>query len=902
MYIDAYYDREKDIIHVAERINGRREYKEYPARYIFYYKDSRGKYESIFGDKLSRFTTTNNKAFQKEKKIYSSQKTFESDINPVFRCLADNYLGQEPPVLNTAFFDIEVDFNNELGYADPSDPFNPVTAIAVHLNWLNKTICLVCKPNTLTRETATEICNKFSDTLLMDNERELLQTFLDLIGDADVMSGWNSEGFDIPYLVNRVARVLGKEYTKSFCLWNQYPKRREFERYGKGQETFDTIGRLHLDYMQLYMKYTYHEMHSYSLDAIGEYELDERKIAYQGTLDQLYNKDFYTFIDYNRQDVELLVKLDKKLQFIDIANGIAHDNTVLIQTTMGAVAVTDQAIVNEAHRRGLIVPDKKRDGEYQCGYERNVQAAGAYVATPKVGYHEWIGSMDLNSLYPSILRSLNLSTETIVGQIRHTLTAPGIEDCFAKYKESPVARYWEGRFACPEYELVMEKDEKILLYIDFENGEELPATGKQIYDIVFHSGQPWVITSNGTIVNQEKRGIIPGLLERWYAERKELQKNAKEAKGVDDDQFAYWDKRQLVKKINLNSLYGALLNPGSRFSDPRMGQSTTLTGRTIARHMAAKVNELFTGEYNHTGNSIIYGDTDSVYFSAYPVFKKQIENKEIEWNEDTITAIYDEVCAQANETFPEYMVTAHNVLNPEQGKIIAAGREVCASAGLFIKKKRYAILVYDNEGYREDQNGKPGKVKAMGLDLKRADTPAFMQDFLNELLLMTLTGSKNEELIDRIVTFRREFRNMNPWEIGTPKRVNKLTYYSNLEWNKKGDQQTYKGKANMPGHVRAAINYNRLRNLNNDKFSLQIVDGMKTIVCKLKPNTMGFTSVGYPIDEGRLPDWFKELPFNTDEMEESIITKKIENLLGVLDIDLSKAEDKTTFESLFDFG
>jgi len=896
MYVDAHYDRDKDIIHVAERTNGRREYREYPARYTFYYKDNRGKYESIFGDKLSRFTTTNSRAFKKEKKLYAGQRLFESDINPVFRCLADNYLGIEPPTLNTAFFDIEVDFDKDLGFADPSDPFNPVTAIAVHLNWLGRTICLACKPNTLTRETAKEICDKFPDTLLMDNERELLQTFLDLIDDADVMTGWNSEGFDIPYMVNRVARVLGKEHTRRFCLWNQYPKRREFERYGKAQETFDTIGRLHLDYMQLYIKYTYHEMHSYSLDAIGEYELAERKVDYQGTLDQLYNNDFYTFIDYNRQDVELLVKLDKKLQFIDLANVIAHDNTVLVQTTMGAVAVTDQAIVNEAHRRGMMVPDKEHD-KVQKHYPKSVAAAGAYVATPKVGYHEWIGSMDLNSLYPSILRSLNLSTETIVGQIRHTLTVPMLDD----FKWEP-ARAWEGKFAAPEYELVMSRDNQTLLYIDFENGEELPATGEQIYQIIFESGQPWVLTSNGTIVNQEKKGVIPGLLERWYAERKDLQKNAKESKGVDDEKFAYWDKRQLVKKINLNSLYGALLNPGSRFNDPRMGQSTTLTGRTIARHMGAKVNELFTGIYDHIGPAIIYGDTDSVYFSAYPVFKEQIESGEIDWNKDTVTEIYDQVCEQANETFPEYMAKSHNVLNKTQGEIIAAGREVCASAGIFIKKKRYAILVYDLEGYREDQNGKPGKVKAMGLDLKRSDTPAFMQDFLNELLLKTLTGSKDDELIERIIEFRREFRDMDPWEIGTPKRVNKLTYYSGLEWDKKNGETVYKGKANMPGHVRAAINYNRLRNLNNDKFSIEIVDGMKTIVCKLKPNPMGFTSIGYPTDEGRLPEWFKELPFDTDTMEESIITKKIENLLGVLDIDLSKAEDKTTFESLFDFG
>jgi len=894
MYVDAYFDQNRDIIHVAERDEkGRRVYRDYPASYGFYYKDQRGKYDSIFGDKLSRYATTNGRAFKKEKKLYGGQKLFESDVNRTFKCLADNYLGKDTPNLHLAFFDIEVDFNSELGFAPPEDPFNAITAIAVHLSWLKTTVCLVCKPDTLTKEDAAEICSRFPDTMLMDTEEELLKTFLELIEDADVMSGWNSEGFDIPYTVNRISRTIGKEYTKKFCLWDQYPKRREFEKYGKSQETFDTIGRLHLDYMALYQKYTYHEMHSYSLDAIGEYELNERKVDYQGTLDQLYNNDFYTFIDYNRQDVELLVKLDKKLQFIDLANVIAHDNTVLIQTTMGAVAVTDQAIINEAHRRGLIVPDKERD-KVQKHYPQSTQAAGAYVATPVKGRHEWIGSMDLNSLYPSILRSLNLSTETIVGQVRHTLTVPLLQE-----HKWEAAKAWEGKFACPEYELVMEKDTETQLWIDFENGEELMATGAEIYSIIFESGQPWVISSNATIIKQDTKGIIPGLLERWYAERKVLQKNAKDSKGVDDEKFTYWDKRQLVKKINLNSLYGALLNQGSRFNDPRMGQSTTLTGRTIARHMGASVNELFTGEYNHVGETIVYGDTDSIYFSAYPIFKDKIESGEFEWNKDRVTELYDTVCEQANTTFPDYMARAHNILNREQGEIIAAAREMVALSGVFIKKKRYAILVYDNEGYREDQGDKPGKIKAMGLDLKRSDTPPFMQDFLSEILLKTLTGTSDEDLIARIIEFRQEFRQKDPWEIGTPKRVNKLTHYTSLEWDKKG---VYTGKATMPGHVRAAINYNRLKQINNDKYSVDIVDGMKTIVCKLKPNPMGFTSIGYPTDSLTPPEWFKELPFDVDLMEETIITKKIDNLLGVLPIDLSKAEDKTTFESLFDFG
>jgi DNA polymerase elongation subunit (family B) len=879
-YIDGFLDKERDVIHVVERVNGVRRYIEYPAKYTLYYPDSRGKYTSIFGDKLERVVCNSGKKFNTEKKIHGNKRLFESDINPVFRCLADNYMDAEAPDLNLCFFDIEVDFNKEKGFAPPEDPFNKVTAIALHLSWLKKTICLTIKPDTLTKEQAQAVCDKFDDTLLFDTEREMLETFLMLIDEADVLSGWNSEGFDIPYMVNRIQRVMSRSHTRQFCLWDKFPKEKKVTKYGKESQTYELQGRVHLDYLELYRKYTYHEMHSYSLDAIGEYELDERKVDYDGTLDQLYNYDYETFIAYNRQDVELLVKLDKKLQFIDLANVLAHANTVLLQTTMGAVAQTDQAIVNEAHSRGLIVPDKKRDGE------RPVPAAGAYVATPVKGVHEWVGSIDLNSLYPSILRGCNMSTETIVGQIRQDLTNELLESF-----NMDVPRAWEGRFACPEYDLVMAKDREKLLTIDFENGECIDATGAEIYDLIFHSGQPWLLTANATIFTYERKGVVPGLLERWYAERKELQKKAKAARDQDAEKFAYWDKRQLVKKINLNSLYGALLNPGSRFFDARLGQSTTLTGRQIAKHMAAELNKIIAGEYNHTGDAIVYGDTDSAYFSAHKVLGKQIESGEVDWSRENIISYYDAVCEEVNKSFPAFMNRAfHTTL--ELGQIIAAGREVVASAGLFITKKRYALLVYDNEGKREDTDGKPGKIKAMGLDLKRSDTPAFMQDFLKEVLTEVLTGTSEADIMDKIVQFRKDFRSKPSWEKGTPKRVNNLTHHTAV--------YDRTGRCGV-GHAMAAINWNRLKKMYGDQYSIDITDGMKTIVCKLKNNPMHITSIGIPTDEKRIPDWFKELPFDDDAMEDAIIGKKLDNLLGELGWDLTIAEAKTTFNDLFDF-
>ena len=886
-YVDSIWDRDKDVIRVVERDPKKgRVYQDYPARYVFYYPDQRGKYKSIFGENLNRVSAKSFKEFTKEQRIHSNHKLYESDINPVFRCLEENYLGKDAPKLNVAFFDIEVDFDPERGYASPDDAFMPITAIAVHLQWLDTLVCLAVPPKTLTMEQAKEQVTEFPNTFLFETEAEMLEMFLQLIEDADVLSGWNSEGFDIPYTVNRVTKTLSKEDTRRFCLWDQMPKKREYEKYGKAAVTYDLVGRVHLDSLELYRKYTYEERHSYRLDAIGEMEVGESKTVYEGTLDQLYNNDFRKFIEYNRQDCALLDKLDKKLKFIDLANSIAHENTVLLQTTMGAVAVTEQAIINEAHHRGLIVPSRTRMDD-----RGDTQAAGAYVAYPKKGLHDWIGSMDINSLYPSVIRALNMGPETIIGQLRQDYTKSDLEDKMAKGDSFAAA--WEGKFGSNEYEWVMAQDRAHDIIIDWENGETDVMSGAQIYELIFNSGKPWMLSANGTIFTHEYEGIIPGLLKRWYSERKELQAKLKEAiKAENKIEEEYWDKRQLVKKINLNSLYGAILNPGCRFFDKRIGQSTTLTGRQIAKHMAAKINEVVTGDYNHVGKAIIYGDTDSAYFSAYSSLKKEIDKGEIAWDKDTVVKIYDTIAAEVNGTFPQMMLDSFHCPK-SRGEVIKAGREIVAIKGLFITKKRYAVLYYDKEGKRSDVDGKPGKIKAMGLDLKRSDTPEFMQKFLEEILTKVLNGAKESEVLDMISEFRIQFKARPGWEKGSPKRANNITEYQAKE--------VKQGKANMPGHVRAAINWNTLKRMNGDKYSMQIVDGMKVIVCKLKANPLGYTSVAYPTDELRLPKWFQELPFDHAEMEATIINNKVENLIGVLEWDLESTMDNNTFGSLFSF-
>jgi DNA polymerase elongation subunit (family B) len=887
MYVDALFDRDNDIVKVVERTNdGKRVFKDFPVKYTFYVPDARGKYTGINGDQLTKIVCKNAKDFRRELAINSGKQLYEADFKPALVCLSENYLNAEPPKLNVAFWDIEVDFDPERGYASPDDAFMPITAISVHLQWLDTLICLAMPPKTLTMEQAQEEVKDFPNTILFDNEADMLDAFLTLIEDADVLSGWNSEGFDMPYTVNRIIKVLSKEDTRRLCLWNQFPKKRDYEKFGKAATTYDLAGRVHLDSLELYRKYNYEERHTYRLDAIGELEVGETKVQYEGTLDQLYNNDFREFVRYNRQDTILLDKLDKKLKFLDLANTLAHENTVLLPTTMGAVAVTEQAIINEAHRRGMQIPNRKnRDSS------EDTQAAGAYVAHPKEGIHDWVGSLDINSLYPSVIRSLNMGPESIVGQLRQTKTDAYIQDLMAKGKSFAAA--WEGMFGSIEYETVMKQEVGTEITIDWEGGDSSVLSAAEVYRLIFESNNPFMLSANGTIFSYEKEAVIPGLLKRWYSERKEMQSKLKDAiKAGNKIEEDYWDKRQLVKKINLNSLYGALLQSGCRFFDKRLGQSTTLTGRQIAKHMAAKVNDIITGEYNHVGKAIIYGDTDSCYFSAYKTLQKDINKGLIPWTKETVIQLYDQIANEVNSTFVGFMERAFHCPK-SRGEVIKAGREVVGSKSLFITKKRYAVLVYDKEGKRKDVDGKPGDIKAMGLDLKRSDTPEFMQEFLSKVLEKVLTGAEEQEVLNMITIFRSQFKARPGWEKGSPKRANNIAEYQRKEEKA--------GRANMPGHVRASINWNTLKRMMGDKYSMSIVDGMKVIVCKAKDNPLGFTSVAYPVDELRLPQWFKDLPFNHDEMESAIIDNKLDNLIGVLNWDIRSTETKNTFNNLFNF-
>ncbi len=983
MYVDAIYSSKDSKVKVVERVNGKRVYKEYPAIYEFYVKEPSGRYKSIYGEALTKITARSHGEYQKTLRINSHKQKYESDIKPVNKIIERYYQHQNPPELHIAFFDIETAFDKETGYSEPEEAANPITSVAVHLQWLNQTVCLAVPPPSMTMEEAMKVADTFDNVILFHEEAHMLDAFLTLIEDADILSGWHSEAFDIPYIVNRIIQVLGKMASRRLCLWGEPPTMRWFDRGAKQLQTYDFVGRVHLDYLQLYKKFTYEERPSYSLDAIAEFEIGERKVPYEGTLDQLYNKDFRKFLEYNIQDTELLGKLDKKLQFADLASSIAHGNCVLIPASLGAVAVTEQAIIVEAHSRDLQVPDKVRTSE------DDLPAAGGFVQHPKKGLHQWIGSSDLNSLYPSVIRALNMSPETIVGQLRPAQTDSEIRAWLALGGvEHTFAAWWNDKFNTIEMEAFLENDNAARLMLDMEDGTSHEITGADLRQLVFNPEHNWCISANGTIFRTDIEGIIPSLLSRWYAERKKLQaikrdydalqvgieldirkdvaediKARLERKRNEDNDIAvvnpydqaqafgishlkkkaesknpedlyqymlinklvfgndllvhhldktelkkiisFWDKRQLVKKINLNSLYGGLLNVHCRFYDQRLGQSTTLTGRSISRHMAAKTNEFLDGTYDYKGRTILYGDTDSVYFSAYPVLHEDIKSGKIEWTKERVVELYDIIAKQVSDSFPGFMAETFNV-PLSRGEVIKSGREVVAETGLFITKKRYAILVYDEEGNRRDIDGKPGKLKAVGLDLRRSDTPVVVQEFLKDILMETLLLKGEDAVINTIREFKKKFAALRPWEKGSPTAVKNMSkYLSAVDSNIKKKAAGKKNESvTIPGHVMGSINWNMLRESHHDIHTMKIVDGQKVIVCPLRDNNdMRLNSVAYPVDEPHLPKWFMELPFDEESMMETVVDKKVENLLGVLNWDLQRTSaDMELMETLFDFS
>ncbi len=826
--------RDRDEVRVWERNNGIREVITFPAPYYFFTPHEEGDFESIFGQKLMRHSFETYQEMQRARQECDSNQIeqFESDIPPELKILSEHYYNKPAPTLHVTLLDIEVDYKRELGFSSVSNPYALVNSIAMYHTWENRMIAYAIPPfETPDKKEFIDQMNAVEplptdveiDVHFCADERELLMYVLAEIEDSDMLCGWNSDFFDVPYLGKRILEVLGPRSFKqlSFPLAGD-PRWRKVERYNVEHEILDLQGRLTTDYLDLFRKYEVAERPSYKLESIANEVLpDLPKLEYKGSLADLYRNDFAYFVRYNLRDTEILMGFENTLGYIALANEMFHISSGLCKHVTGTLKLAELAINNYCiHELGVRVPDNEIDDD-----SHGIQ--GAYVLEPKVGMHEWIGSMDIASLYPSSIRSINISPETLIGQFR---------ECERAVEE-------------------IEKESLVTLSLMVDGRPEpIEKTAEDWRKSLIDSG--WSISGYGTVFNQAKQGVIPAILEAWYGTRKKYQKLMHDAK--DEAKKMYYDRLQYVYKIKLNSLYGALNNRFFRYYDLRMGESTTGTGRMILKHMCSMTGKLLDDDYNLRAPSVIYGDTDSVYFETNTTDKK------------TAIEVADYVTAETNKTFKELM---QNRFLCTEGfdNIIIAGREVVADRGIFVDKKRYVLHVVDNEGVATD------KLKVMGLDTKKTTLPVEVSKRLNKYVERLLKGEEWDVLATDIVEYKEELRNTEDiMTIGLPKGVRKVEEYTD-------QYKIYGDGVRLPGHVAASIFYNECLKEYNDLDSLPIVSGMKIKVFYLTQKYGRFKSIALPTDIQQVPEWFLDhYAVNKDMHIERLVDNPLNNIIKAI--------------------
>jgi len=599
MYISTATSNDKKNVYVWERTPQGRVLVTYDAPYNFFIEDyeSTEKYKSVKGAKLTNIEFDDPFEFFKERKRLRERgvNLYESDISPELKILSDNYYKAPIDELNITFYDIEVDYDPKKGHAGSSNPYAPVNSIALYHKHTNKSIVFAVPP----KEGAWKNCSveqlehleHEAEIYIFKNEKELLTKFIEEIEDTDIISGWNSDFFDTPYIYFRLMKIFGKNATRAmnFPEIDQDVGVIEVEQYGSTEINVKPIGRVWIDFMQMVKKFDANQRSSYSLEAVAEEELEGmEKLDYEKSLYRLYREDFDQFIKYNIRDTEILKGLDLKFKYMNLAINFSHMVTNRIPSVLTTVSTSDTAILNfckhELPER-VVLPDAPYSVD-----EHGKKFEGAFVLEPQIGLHEWISSVDIKSLYPSSMRAINISPETLIGQ------------------------FFENDKA---YEYIMEKND-VELTVLYENGRDDTMTAAE-WNEYLHNNK-WSISAHGTIFDQSQEGIIPSILTSWFEDRIKYQKLKAEMTkkyGETKDpayekQKEYYDNIQYLKKIQLNSMYGVFGNKYFRFFDVRIAESTTKTGREILLHMAKQIAKSLDGEYKFPSESIIYGDTDSV--------------------------------------------------------------------------------------------------------------------------------------------------------------------------------------------------------------------------------------------------------------------------------------------------
>ena len=643
------------------------------------------------------------------------------------------------------------------------------------------------------------------------NENELLAKFMNFWTQhyPDVVTGWNTDFFDIPYLINRVTKVLGEDRAKEFSPWGLISSRKVYN-HGREQQVYDITGVANLDYLQLYRKFTYTNQESYALNHIAFVELGQKKNEnpYE-TFQDWYTKDYQSFLEYNIVDVELVDRLEDKMKLLELCLTMAYEAKVNYEDMFGQVKYWDVLIHNYLKNKKIVIPQKS-------GQSKSDKFEGAYVKDPQVGQHKWVMSFDLNSLYPHLIMQYNMSPETLVT---------------GNYLKLADDRTYVN-------EMLREVD----------------------LDIPEHT----TITPNGALYRKDKHGFLPEMMQDIYNDRtvykKKMLKAKQDYEDTKDPKYQKYISRynniQMARKISLNSAYGAIGNQYFRYYDLAIAEGITTAGQLSIRWIEKKINEYLNKLLGTTNEDfVIASDTDSIYVT----FDKLV-NRVFKEGEDVqkIVNFLDTIAQEKIEPFIDKSYQSLATYVNAYDQKMQMKREVIANKGIWTAKKRYILNAWDVEGVRF----KEPSLKIMGIEAVKSSTPAPCRAKIKEALKIIMSGDE-KELNDFLIAFRKEFDELPPEEIAYPRSVNGVKkFYSDSSIYRKG----------TPMHIKGALVYNHMikeRKLTRKYPTIQNGDKIKYLELR-QPNPLGCNVISFPAKLPKELDILKYVDYDS-QYEKSFI-------------------------------
>ena len=886
MYQNIFFDKKTNTCHLWDDKQG---YTNFVFRPYAYRKREGGKYKSIFGEELEKIYSFNPR----------DPSLFESDVPIETRILIDAYEDTDDLSVGHRVLYLDIETSSEGGFPNVETADKEITAIAIYDSGLERyTAFILDRDNKLQDFSQDNV-----DVRSFTDEESLLSHFVTKWEEIQptIVTGWNSDQFDMPYLYRRMKSVIGQSQAKRMSpigvtYINDWSKK------------LVIAGVTHIDYMDLYKKLNIKQEASYALGAIGKKVVGMEKIAYRGSLDDLYKQDINKYLEYNLNDVKIIVALEKKKQFIELARAICHKGHVPYDCYPKSSRFIEGAILMYLRRKGQVAKNKPVDGneEYESQKEDGEEGfEGAYVKSPVPGRYDWVFDLDLTSMYPNIIISLNISPETKVAVI-HKIE---FDESFLKerradlveefnnlsdstQKQTPLDSYIEQRLN--QYNAKMFTQNRISNYHiggGVYNNDEF----KKLVNESRLS-----IASNGVLYHKDVDGVIPEILVKWFDERKEMRKLAKKHADLKEwEMYEFYEQRQKVQKVLLNSIYGVLGLPIFRFYDKDNASAVTITGQDIIKTANKAINQYYKRVLEESENNdyVIYVDTDSCFASALPIIQKTMPDIDINDEKsmtDAILKVCGEVQSHVNKTFD---IMADRMFNIQKHRFDAK-QEVIAKTGFWLAKKRYAQLIINKGGIECDE------MEVKGIDVVRTSFPIqfrkFMEKFLNDILRKT-----EKDTIDKNILNFLENNLINSIVIEIAKNTSvkfKGGGESKIDYNPK-TRNKFKYIKGTTAQAKAALFYNDLlHHWDLDKAIPPIYNGQKIKWVYLKQNEFGCECIAMKAD-GTDPDRIMEfinLYVDRNAMYEQELKGKLLDFYNILNWSYP-SQSHVTLDEFFSF-